>query len=156
MDISYDDTKEIMSIDIENSTEDGLKYKKFLPMIVNSSPKINSIEWIADEDGNHNGMIKFIVNVQSLGISSNDIYSHTKQLFSNFIVDFIGQLIIRNNITMFINEFVKIEDEDYMEMIFKRNHTHFGVQFDSLNDKLIFTFHASLIHDILTEEFKRI
>jgi hypothetical protein len=83
-----------------------------------------------------------------------DIYmKFNKELFSNYMVDFIGELLIRNNINKFVKDFFTLNKEDYSGLVNIERHLHFGARLDP-DDKIIYVFHCSLLQNILTEEFK--
>ena len=125
------------------------KYRKLLSLIVRASPSIQEIgEWDA------NGFINFSVRTKDVGLTDVDWYTYTNEIFSYFIIDSLGELILRDNMSAFVSKLKELDVNDYMDAISEEEHGHIGME--SKKGRLIFTFHISFLRNILTENFKHI
>ena len=122
------------------------RYRELLSSVIRSSPSIHSIVDFDDQ-----GDMVFSVNLKELGLTNDDFYKYHKEIFSNFVVDFIGELLIRENLPLFVN-FLTSNPDSYLPAVSHCNHKRFGMKIDKGN--MVFRFHISLLQGILTEDFK--
>ena len=127
--------------------ESGIRH--LLAQLAKKQPKIVSISEY-DEGGD----MRFVVNLIDLGISIEDYYKYNKEFLSNFMIDFIGELLIRENIELFLPKLanVNLERDAYISAVSKSIHRRFGMRLEK--GIMTFSFHISLIQEILTEDFK--
>lgn len=123
------------------------RYRELLSSIIRSSPVIQSIA-----DCDEQGDISFSVNLKDLGLTNDDFYKYHKEIFSNFVVDFIGELLIRENLPLFVVNLTSIKHDSYLSAVSRCNHKRFGMKIEKGN--MVFRFHISLLQEILTEDFK--
>lgn len=128
--------------DIKN--EKRSNFRALLTILATKQPKI-----IAAHDYNENGDMQFCVNLRDL-ISIEDYYKYTKEFITNYVVDLMGELIIRENIELFMSKLTT--EKNYTEAASKSIHKRFGMKIEG--GVVTFSFHISLIQDILTEDFK--
>ena len=69
------------------------------------------------------------------------------------MADFLGELLVRENINKFAEILTKVPNIDYAVVVNKYKHTRFGMRMKG--DGFIFKFHINLVQKILTEDFKR-
>ena len=133
---------------IQQKKETKSNYRILFEKIVKSSPsKVKDIGKIDDA-----GNFTFSIELTKLGIKKEDLSLYRQELFCPFSANFIGELLIRDNFDQFVSLLTTYSEEEYSEMVCKCIHKTFGMRF--LNDKIIFTFHISLLQKILNEDIK--
>ena len=132
------------------------KYKDILNKISKGSLVIREDILLKEFSGKKTGWVKFSVNLKDIGLSNSDFNEdlYLKEIFSNYIMDFVGELLIRTNIERFMELVFSINHDEYLSLVSCERHKRFGAILDFQNKKLIMEFHVSLIQTILTEEFK--
>jgi len=154
MDNFVDQLKNNINTD-ENSPLEGSSKKLFREVLhyISMSPNGSEIKILGDEPCDSYGDIRFEVPMKSLGLSYNTYLEHQKDLCSIFMCNFLGELVVRENIYTFAKIITSISTEDYPFIVEKFNHTKFGMEIN--RDNFIFIFHISLLQNILLEDFKR-
>ena len=112
-----------------------------------SSPVITKIH-----QGKEKGDLFFLIPVSNLGINPIFFSKYQYELFSPFIINFMGEFLIRENISMFAKVLTELKSEDYISIVNSYRHKRFGMEIRDNN--IIFYFHASLIQRILTEDIR--
>jgi len=143
-------------ISINGRTKKCNKCREVLMKFFESSPEIKTIEWIEETiDGvpKKTGDIKFTVYINDLGINSENYAVHVKAIFSNFMVDFFGEFLLRENIARFIELISEVNTKEYMEIVSCKLHKRFGMRMKG--NVLTFAFHVSLLQNIMTEDLRR-
>jgi len=102
-----------------------------------------------DEDGN----ITFEASMGSAETSYEFFDKYRGLMHSNFIANFIGELIVRENIDLFAKIMMNLK-EDYIRTVNRFQHRTFGMMVSK--NKFIFKFHVSLIEFIMSEDLKRV
>jgi len=123
------------------------KIKKLICQILSSDSQIK-----ITEECNDNGDIKFEVSTRSLGLNTESIFKYEKELNTEFMANFLGEIFIREHIDRFVKILTKIK-LDYLCKVNKFQHKKFGMSIYS--EKIVFIFHASLLQNILTENLKK-
>ncbi len=123
------------------------RLKKILNLIINSDCKINIIEKCDNE-----GDIVFEVSMKSLGITYDTLMDYKDEISSEFVVNFIGELLVRENIEEFASIITSLQD-NYIETVNKYMHGKFGIKL--YRNRLILKFNVSLIQKILMEDFRK-
>jgi hypothetical protein len=116
----------------------------FGKIIVSPSYEINIIEKCNEE-----GDVIFEVPMKSIGIPYDVLVDYKDEIISDWFANFIGELLIRENINKFAKIITELGD-DYFKKVNGSNHVRFGNRL--WKDKFIFTFHISLVQKILTEK----
>lgn len=75
---------------------------------------------------------------------------------TRFLVDFIGELLVRDNIGRFASILTGLDPALYQKMICTSRHTDFGMMIDHKFTTMTFQMHMSLVQEILTEEFGKV
>jgi hypothetical protein len=115
----------------------------------------NDIKYICINDVDEKGDIYFSIKMTNLGLTAKDYKIFEKEFFSHFVIDFIGEFIVRENIELFSQKICKYDMNDYMNAIKEYGvHKRFGVK--AKNGILTFQFNISLLKKILTEEIREI
>lgn len=138
--------------------KNNIKYKRMLLNLSQSNFIINDI-YVGNGTDMGNGVISFSIPLKDIGFTVDDcLGTFNKELFSTHIVNFIGELYIRNNKRMFIEYVVKlnesIDPQTLIKMTSTIKHTHFGVTLSAEKQCLIFSFYLNLLNKILTEHFQ--
>jgi len=139
------------NINIDSKTGEPSKssrLRELLYYVSVSDPEISVIDK-CDEDGD----IKFEVPMKTMGITNDLMIRFKKEICSDFVANFLGELLIRENINQFAQILTNIHPELYPSVVNRFEHRKFGM--DINKDKLIFCFHISLLEDIMLEDIKR-
>ena len=106
------DLKSAENLTSDNSSGESSisrKFKQILSKLSKGSLTIgNEISLLKDEEQNNTGWISFPVNMSDLGLTladfkQTDVKSDLgRELFSNYMIDFMGELVIRTNIDKFL------------------------------------------------------
>lgn len=123
------------------------KFRELLSLIVKTTPQITAIS-DCEEDGD----MSFTINLKDLGLTSDNFCKYNKEFFSNYIVDMLGELLIRENLQLFANHLTGLKTDYYMSAVSRSIHKRFGMKIEK--GIMTFYFHISLVQDILTEDFK--
>ncbi len=128
----------------------GSRYREIIKMLISNPPKAISIGGL-DEKGD----MTFSICMKELGLAYKDYRNYENEFFSRFIIDFIGELIVRENLNEFVNNMNGYGVEEYMSVVETYgSHKQFGIK--AQKGLLIFKFHVSFIKHILTEDLKEI
>lgn len=133
---------------IKTIKENKQKYRELIKILVQHSPEVKNIKTHRDNAGEINGLISFEINTFEAGISTGVFYKFKPYLFSQFIISFLVNLIVREN----FNEFYEVLNLFDFEMvnIFDENRINAcGINIE--NEKTVFTFHVSKLFDLMKE-----
>jgi hypothetical protein len=137
----------VRSVQQSSSLLEKSKYRDLLSTIIQNIPKIQNIgEW--DEKGD----LTFSIIMTDIGLTYQDYHAYETEIFSYFVVDFLGELLIRENLQLFADKLQTYDIHDYINAIEDGNHKRFGVKTEK--NLLIFKFHVSLLKMILTEDLR--
>lgn len=139
------------NINTGSDSEKGMnnsRYREILYYISVSNPEVNEIT-CCDKDGD----VKFEVSMKSLGITYDLMVKYKKEVCSDFMANLLGELVIRENINIFASILTSINPELYSSIVNRFEHRKFGM--DINREKLVFSFHVSLLQQILLEDIKR-
>jgi hypothetical protein len=123
------------------------KFRELLSKIIKTTPKITNIT-----ECEENGDMAFTINLKDLGLTADDFTKYNKEFFSNYIVDMLGELLIRENLQEFAGHLQRLKTKFYINAVSQSIHKRFGMKVK--DGVMSFYFHISLIQDILTEDFK--
>jgi hypothetical protein len=128
----------------------GSRYREIIEKLISNPPKAISIGGL-DEKGD----MTFSICMKELGLAYKDYRNYENEFFSRFIIDFIGELIVRENLNEFVNNMSGYGVEEYTSVVESYgSHKQFGIK--AQKGRLIFKFHVSFIKHILTEDLKEI
>jgi len=119
-----------------------------LRLLIANHPKIEIQSKISMD-----GDIKFHVLRKNVGISYDDVVKYRDEIFSPFLVNLWGELLVRENINKFATILTNIKTESYASTVNKFEHRKFGM--DLIGDKFVFAFHLSFVQKIMFEDFKQ-
>jgi hypothetical protein len=116
--------------------------------ILKSEPEISI------EDVSPNGDVIFSATIGDLGLSQDDLKQPIMR--SRFFVNFIGELFVRGNISLFADILTGFDPGMYEKIICNCRHTDFGMYIDNTHKLVKWQMHISLVQQILTEDFDRV
>jgi hypothetical protein len=141
--------KDILEMnDSAANTKTISKHRELLSIVIEA--KNPHIQFITEID--KQGDILFNVNLEDIGLTREVILKYHKEIFSNLFADFMGELLVRENIQDFASKLNKLEFDYYQEALSHKSHARFGMKIDK--GFMVFRFHIALLQDILTEDFK--
>jgi hypothetical protein len=143
---------EVKQVKTENINKPNINsaYRHILNIIINNPPSAIEVgDWTKVGD------INFSIKLKDLGLEYDDFDKYEDEFLSYFVIDFIGELLIRENSSIFIE---KLQDYNfaYYENVVEEfgMHKNFGVKIK--NGRLVLTFHVSLLERLLTESYRDI
>jgi hypothetical protein len=125
-----------------------IKYRELFKHVLAASPEIE----VDAIEINGEGDIKFEVPMKQMGISYEVFLKFKQEIMSSYGANFIGELIIRESLDMFVKVLTDLKDS-YFNTVNRFSHQGFGLKF--VKNKMIFTVNASYIQAIMVENFKR-
>lgn len=129
------------------------KYRGFLEEFLKKTPEITNIR-IKDNESITECDIQFSVKASDVGFFlDRDYLFSSNKILSRFILNFIGEFLIRENISKFIPLIKGIPNDKIIDEINFKNHRNFGSSI-MRNGNMVFSFHISLLMEILTEDLK--
>jgi hypothetical protein len=126
----------------------NFRFREVLYYVSQAKPEVNIIDQY-----NEYGDVKFEVSLQSLGITPDILVKYEKEIYSDFMANLLGELIIRENLNDFASILTDINSDIYPSVVERFEHLRFGM--DINKNKLIFSFHLSLLQDILIEDVRK-
>ena len=99
------------------------------------------------------GDVTFSVSFKDIGLGCQDLQKLRTEIYSYLAVNFMGELLVRENIDSFAKILTKINKEKYADIVNGYEHRKFGLKI--IRNRLHFCFHISLVQSILTEDFRR-
>ena len=123
------------------------RLRRALSFVINAPHNLSSVG-----DFNKEGEVTFTVLLKDFGIPYEEFKQLKEEIFSHFFVDIVGEILVRENIELFTQKLTGLDGKQYDGAVNHFEHRRFGMKIK--NDIICFTFHASLIQDILTENFK--
>lgn len=142
-----------------NNRTDTKNLHEIITNIVSRSVKPANINFKYDGKA-FTGYIEFSILLDALGLTSNDILDIKNMLFfKQFVIRFIGEYILRNNISMFINSLLEEKInlgncKSVVDSIHAKSVTTFGIQLNKPKTEIIYTFHIKILEEILGDDFR--
>ena len=153
---SMEDDMDDFAVELENNISKSMenkdiispRFRELFCIFLSSVPKIDICDKVSDD-----GDVRFVVSKDDIGLSFEDIIKYRSEIFSGFCANFMGELLVRENIDRFAKVLVHFNKEPHSSAADRYIHRKFGMEV--VRDKFIFVFHISLLQSILTENFKR-
>ena len=123
------------------------RLREFIAHIVTNIPEVE-ILGKCDKGGD----VRFSVAMKDLGLTFDLFLKYKKEIFSDYMANFLGELLIRENVSEFSKLLMTIKADDYHQVVNGFEHRQFGMEV--VRNRFIFSFHVSLLQTILTEDFK--
>ena len=142
------ETNDVKSKEQQFETVSTSRYRELLSIITQNPPKD-----IVIGDWDDKGDLTFSISMTDIGLEYKDYNLYEDEFFSYFVIDFIGELIIRENLQLFVNKLKEYDINDYMLVVEQYgDHKRFGVK--THKGRLIFKFHVSFLKNLLTENLR--
>jgi len=138
--------------DKENFGVRNNAYRELFLLALKDRPEISDITLVKDGEGIFNGNLTFAIDLKNIGLSITDVYSFKKEISSDFFVSFLGELLVRENLNLFLDVLYDLDSEEYFGSC-NRKHEKFGVRVEK-GKYFVFTFHVSLLKNLIAENFK--
>jgi hypothetical protein len=135
---------------INHQASSGSRYREIMKKLMLNPPKT-----ILIGDLDEKGDMTFSICMKQLGLDYKDYKNYTNEFFSRFIIDFIGELLVRENLNEFVNNMNGFGIDEYTSVVKTYgSHKQFGIK--AQKGRLIFKFNVSFIKNILTEDLREI
>lgn len=121
--------------------------RKIITAIVSTKPRI--VVGPVRADGN----VSFDVRVKDCGLTKGDCANPI--MATKFMVNFIGELLVRDNIDKFAPIVNGFDKAVYEKIVGDVVHADFGMATDAKLSCMTFHMHLSLVSNIMTEDFRR-
>lgn len=144
--------KEASKQTIERVAENKSRMRELMTTVMASNWDVEEISIIQDEN-TYSGYVEFYVPVESMGLNAESTKKFKREIFTGMFVDFVVELAVRENMEAFLNKLSAIQLSDYTNVIGNRRHETAGMCIKG--DSFVFTFHLSLLQDILVSDFKK-
>lgn len=131
-----------------NSAKKISKYTELLRIVLANNSEIKILNNKCNEEGD----IEFEVPLYSIGLNYGKLQQYKSDISATFMINFLGELFVREHMEKFVNILTELRG-NYLARVNKYEHRKFGMRLAS--DKLIFSFHSSLIQNILTSDLKQ-
>ena len=118
-----------------------------------SVEEITVLENDVDGGTEYTGFVEFSIATENMGLNSNIMRKYQREIYTSLFVDFIAGLIVRENMDAFLKEMAKISMSDYPDVIGNRKHQIAGMC--QKGNYMVFSFHLSMLQDILVSDFKK-
>lgn len=127
------------------------RFRELMSIVINGDFVIESIN--LTQKGETTGYVDFAVSIASMGLNLEHIQKYKGEIFTSLFVDFISELIVRENIDRFMEKLSSVPMQDYQSVLGNRKHDSSGMSIKG--NSMVFTFHLSLLQDILVSGFKK-
>ena len=138
---------------VEKARVQSARYREIIPKLLSKKTPIKKISECGKD-----GDMKFYVDAKELGINYDEFYQYVNEIFTPFVADFLGELLVRENLDLFVPHLTQFKPDEFVDAISggeeNRQHKRFGMKIN--RGEIEFRFQASFLHDILVEEFKLI
>jgi len=132
----------------ENRAEKKIgRIQHLIGLFANSTPQIEILAKCTKE-----GDVRFAVPIKSMGITYDTLIKYHTEFCGNFIINFIGEMLVRDNLELFSKGIFDLKS-DYLATVNRWEHRKFGLRLDK--DRFIIDFHINYLQSILTEDLKR-
>ena len=129
------------------------KFRDIVRHVLSFNPEIESILLHKEKDM-YDGVISFDVSVESMGLDRKMIRQYHEEIFNKRFVNFIAEIIIRENIGMFADKIKEMSSAEYIEALSYQEHETFGMKDNKQKKVFTFGLQMSLLQDILIADFK--
>lgn len=124
------------------------RLREILYYVSISNPEIKILDK-CDEYGD----IRFEIPFTTLGITHDLLVKYEREIYSEFVANFLGELLVRENLNQFAKILTNICPQQYPLIVDKYEHIKFGLKVEK--NKFVFRFHISLLQEILLEDIRR-
>jgi len=121
-------------------------YRILFSKFIASNPKIK-LESV------NGGDVLFSISIKDVELTYQELQKCRIEVYSYLAVNFMGELLVRENIDIFAEALTKVDKDRYADIVNGFEHKKFGLKI--MKNRLYFSFHISLIQSILNEDFRR-
>jgi len=125
------------------------KRREFLLRVLSSVGHPN-VKVLGSSPCSEDGDIKFEVLTSDIGLSYIEFAEYKSLMFVPFVGNFIGELLVRENIGVFADILSNIDFDEYPSVV--SNYKH---RVEIFRNRIVLSFHISLLQSILTEDFEK-
>jgi len=129
--------EEIVNVPLSN-------YRELLSKFIVTCPDIKV-------EAHLGGDVFFSVSIKDIGLTCQDVQKYKADIYSYPAANFMGELLVRENINVFAKILTKIDGDTYTNIVNGYEHKQFGLKV--LRNRFHFCFHISLVQSILNEDF---
>ena len=133
---------------IEHGADKDSRYRELIQHLMKYQPEVSEIKR-CDKSGD----VTFSVPMKELGLTFDTFMKYREEIFSDYIPNVLGELLVRENINKFYKKLSGIQAKKYDYVVNRFEHKQFGMHVEK--SKFIFCFHISLLQSILTKTFER-
>jgi len=130
--------------------------REMIVKFIQTRPQIKSISFLevqtSEGDIIRTGDITFSVFMDDIGFDKATYLKYEKEFFSNFMINFFGEFLVRENVGKFVELSSTVDSQDFIQAISSQIHKRFGITVKG--NVATFTFHISLLTKILTEDLR--
>jgi hypothetical protein len=138
--------KEEVKTEKDTSDKSRSNYRELFSRFIECHPPIR-VESVRE------GEVSFSISIKDIGLSFQDVQKFRSELYSYLTCNFIGELLVRENIDTFARILTKVDKDTYAEVVNSHDHKKFGLKL--MKKRMYLCFHISLVQSILTEDFRR-
>jgi len=121
-------------------------YRILFSKFIASTPKIK-LESV------NGGDVLFSISIKDVELTYQELQRCRIEVYSYLAVNFMGELLVRENIDIFAEALTKVDKDRYSDIVNGFEHKKFGLKI--MKNRLYFSFHISLVQSILNEDFRR-
>ena len=144
--------KEVTKQPSERGADNRSRMRELMTIVMASNLNVEGITIVNDNEV-YSGYVEFSIPFDSMGLNGEQAKKFKREIFTGMFVDFIVELAVRENMEAFLKKMSAIQLVDYTNVIGNRRHETAGMCLKV--DMLFFTFHLSLLQDILVSDFKK-
>lgn len=127
------------------------KFREIVRYVLGYTPIVKDIKLVS-VNNSYDGIMSFEVPLESLGMSTEVLKKYHSEIFTNRFVNIIAEVILRENLTLFVDEMIKMDVSEYRDALSTRKHENFGMKVK--NSCLVFDFHVSFLQDVVMSDFR--
>ena len=153
-------SKTINNVPVDVAKTGNKDISQIIQAIVSHEIKPLSINFLHNESEVFNGFVEFSVSLDSLGITANDVLDIKNSIFfKQFLIRFVGEYILRNNIADFMDAIVKSKIDmakckQVVDFINSKTQTTFGLKMNKTKTELRYSFHIKVFEEISGDDFR--
>lgn len=136
----------------ERTSETKSRIRELMAIVIASDLTVEEVSIVQEGDVS-SGYVEFSIPIESTGLTGDTMKRFKREIFTSMFIDFVAELAIRENLEAFLKEMSHIKLVDYTNVIGNRRHGNAGMCIKG--NSMVFTFHLSLLQDILVSDFKK-
>lgn len=146
-------SEQVKEVKMPSKIEARSRIRELITIVMSSDLTVDEINMLQDDKGSYTGYAEFHISMDNMGLAFENRMKFKKEIFTSMFVDFVSELAIRENMDTFLKEMSSIPLSDYTSVVGNRKHEASGMCIKGNN--MVFSFHLSLLQDILVSDFKK-